>query len=137
MAQAAELAMEMYAAIKSGDFAAVEARLAPDCVIEFYGSDNIPYAGIYRGRAKCMVFFDHVRNDVDILRFDQDECFGDAHNACVTGHLTLRARATGVVYDTAYAHVIRIEDGLWKRFRDFADTEAVAQAFTDHRTRER
>lgn len=35
------------------------------------------------------------------------------------------------------AHEIRIEDGLWKRFRDFADTEVVAHPFTDHRTRER
>lgn len=122
-------ARAVYDTIKAGDFAGLRDHLAEDCVIEFYGPPTIPYAGIFRGRDSCMTFFGHVQNDVDILRFDQEDYFGEGDKVCVTGHLTLRARATGCVYDTEYAHVITLRDGKWVRFRDFADTAVVAHAF--------
>lgn len=134
MLQGVDAAKAVYAAIKLGDFARVRAALTEDCVIEFPGPPTIPYAGIFRGRDKCMVFFDHVQHDVDILRFDQDEYFGTAERVCVTGHLSLRARRTGRVYATDYAHVISLRGAQWTRFRDFADTATVMHAFLDTTT---
>lgn len=131
---ALEAAKEMYAAILVGDFDAVYALMREDCDIEFYGPTSIPYAGIYKGREKCMKFFDHVQNDVVIHEFTQDEYIADKKQVAVVGHLKLEAVATGRVYDTEYAHIIDIEEGLWVRFRDFADTATVAHAFLNTQT---
>lgn len=127
-------AKEMYSAILEGDFTKVYALMREDCDIEFYGPTSIPYAGIYKGREKCMKFFDHVQNDVVIHEFTQDEFIANDRQVAVVGHLKLAAVSTGRVYDTEYAHIIDIEDGLWTRFRDFADTATVAHAFLDTQT---
>jgi ketosteroid isomerase-like protein len=132
--QTLEAAKKVYEAILAGNFDGVRERLHEDCVIEFYGPDTIPYAGVFKGRDKCMDFFGHVQNDVSIHEFTQNEFIANDHQVAVVGHLQLETVSTGRVYDTEYAHIIDIEDGLWRRFRDFADTATVAHAFLDTRT---
>ncbi|MEM6583531.1 MAG: nuclear transport factor 2 family protein [Pseudomonadota bacterium] len=129
-----EAAKKVYEAILAGNFDGVRDRLHEDCVIEFYGPNTIPYAGIFRGRDKCMAFFDHVQQDITIHEFTQDEFIANDSQVAVVGHLHLETRVTKREYYTAYAHIIDIEDGLWRRFRDFADTATVAHAFLDTRT---
>jgi uncharacterized protein len=131
---ALQAARTIYATIHAGDFDGLYDLMDEDCVIEFYGPNTIPYAGIYRGRDMCMKFFDHVRNDVTIFEFTQNEYIANDVQVAVVGHLKLQALATGRVYDTEYAHIIDIRDGKWVRFRDFADTATVAHAFLDTRT---
>jgi len=131
---ALETAKAMYVALLSGDFDKVHAMLHEDCCIDFYGPPSIPYAGLYRGKTLCKKFFDHVQNDVVIHTFTQDEFIANDKQVAVVGHLTLTAVATGRTYDSAYAHIIDIEDGKWIRFRDFADTATVAHAFMDTAT---
>lgn len=131
---ALEIAKSMYQALLSGDFDQVHDHLHENCVIEFYGPNSIPYAGIYRGKEICKKFFDHVQNDVVIHTFTQDEFIAGERQVAVVGHLTLEANATGRVYDSEYAHIIDIEDGKWIRFRDFADTATVAHAFLETAT---
>ena len=126
---ALDIAKTMYAALLDGDFDKVHALLHDDCCIDFYGPSSIPYAGLYRGKAICKKFFDHVQNDVVIHTFTQDEFIANDTQVAVVGHLTLTANATGRIYDTEYAHIITIKDEKWIRFRDFADTATVAHAF--------
>lgn len=131
---ALETAKRSYATILAGDFAGMYKIMREDCVIEFYGPNTIPYAGIYRGRDKCMKFFDHVKDDVVIHEFTQNEFIAGDRQVAVVGHLKLQANSTGHIYDTEYVHIIDIEDGQWVRFRDFADTATVAHAFLDTKT---
>lgn len=131
---ALEAAKNMYETILAGDFDGLYDLMHEDCVIEFYGPTTIPYAGIYKGRDKCMEFFGHVKNDVTIREFSQNEFIANDIQVAVVGHLTLTALSTGRTYDTEYAHIIDIKDGLWTRFRDFADTATVAHAFLDTKT---
>lgn len=126
---------KMYEALLSGNFELVYEMMNEDCVIEFYGPTSVPYAGKYIGREKCMVFFDHVKNDVIIHEFSQDEFIANDVQVAVVGHLKLTAVATGREYDTEYAHIIDIKNGKWSRFRDFADTATVAHAFLETNTR--
>lgn len=131
---ALQAARNMYATILAGDFDGLHDLMDEACVIEFYGPGTIPYAGIYRGRDKCMKFFDHVRNDVIIHEFTQNEYIANDVQVAVVGHLKLEALSTGRIYDTEYAHIIDVRDGKWIRFRDFADTATVAHAFLDTST---
>lgn len=137
MESALDAAKKMYEALLSGDFDRVYEMMNKDCIIEFYGPASVPYAGRYDGREKCMIFFDHVKNDVIIHEFSQDEFIANDMQVAVVGHLKLTAVATGREYDTEYAHIIDIKDGKWSRFRDFADTATVAHAFLNTATRER
>lgn len=131
---ALETARRSYATILAGDFDGMRTIMHEDCEIEFYGPNTIPYAGIYKGREKCMEFFDHVKNDVVIHEFTQDDFIANDTQVAVVGHLKLEALSTGRVYDTAYVHIIDIKGGHWTRFRDFADTATVAHAFLDTKT---
>lgn len=131
---ALDVAKKMYATILNGDWDGVEGLLHEDCVIEFYGPSTIPYAGIYEGRKKSMMFFGHVQDDVVIHEFTQDEFIAGETQVAVVGHLKLQAKSTGVVYDTEYAHIIDVKDEQCIRFRDFADTAIVAHAFHETQT---
>lgn len=137
MVTALEAAKAMYAALLAGDFDQVYENMAEDCVIEFYGPSSVPYAGKFVGRDKCMVFFDHVKDDVVIHEFSQDEFIASDTQVAVIGHLKLTAVITGRTYETEYAHIIDVRDGKWVRFRDFADTATVAHAFLQTETRVR
>jgi len=134
METALDVAKKAYATILAGDWDGMREILHKDCVIEFYGPGVIPYAGIYEGREKSMMFFDHVQNDVVIHEFTQNEFIASETQVAVVGHLKLQANSTGIVYDTEYVHIIDVKDGQWIRFRDFADTAIVAHAFHETQT---
>tara|TARA_R110000850_G_scaffold70053_12_gene155396 strand:+ start:18841 stop:19257 length:417 start_codon:yes stop_codon:yes gene_type:complete len=115
-----------YAAIHAGDFEALFNVLHDDCTIEYYGPASIPFAGFFRGKEKCRIFFGHVANDVDILEFSQKEFLYDGNNAAITGRLILRFHSTDRVYDSEYAHIIEVKDGQVLRFRDFQNSAKAA-----------
>ncbi|MGP1353853.1 MAG: nuclear transport factor 2 family protein [Parasphingopyxis sp.] len=126
-----------YAAIHGGDFDALFDILSDDCTIEYYGPSAIPFAGIFRGKEKCRIFFGHVANDVEIQDFRQEEFIVDGSKSAVVGHLTLKLHAKGRVYDSDYVHVIDVADGKVIRFRDFQDSAKAAFVCADVETPER
>lgn len=126
-----------YGAVHSGDFVGLMAAISDDCVIEYYGPPTIPFAGIFRGKEKCQIFFGHVANDVVIQRFDQKEFIVDGDNAAVVGRLTLELKATGRIYDSPYVHVVNVKGGQVCRFRDFQNTALAAHVAADLSTPER
>lgn len=134
---ARSVADSFYAAIHGGDFDALFDILADDCTIEYYGPSVIPFAGIFRGKEKCRIFFGHVANDVEIQDFRQEEFIADGSKVAVVGHLTLKLHANGRVYDSDYVHVIDVADGQVLRFRDFQDSAKAAFVCTDVETPER
>ena len=131
---AKEAADAFYAAIHGGDFDALFDTLADDCTIEYYGPSVIPFAGIFKGKEKCRVFFGHVAEDVDIIEFRQDEFIVDGDRVAVTGHLTLKMRSNERVYDSEYVHVHSVRNGQIVRFRDFQDSAKAAFVCSDVET---
>lgn len=126
-----ETAHAFYDGIHNGDFDQVFAVLAEDCTIEYYGPSVIPFAGIFKGKEKCHIFFNHVANDVIIKEFRQDTFIAGDNSVAVTGHITLEFNATKRIYDSEYAHVMTIQDGKIKRFQDFQDSAQAAYACAD------
>lgn len=124
-------ARAFYDAIHGGDFDRLFGLLAHDCTIEFPGPSVIPFAGIFRGREKCRIFFDHVRNDVDIREFRQESFMAGDDQVAVTGHLQLRFHATGRDYASDYVHVHTVRNGAITRFRDFQDSAKAAFVCAD------
>ena len=120
-----------YSAIHAGDFDALFATLSDDCTIEYYGPDTIPFAGIFAGKEKCRIFFDHVANDIVIQRFEQNEFIVDGGKAAVAGRLTLEFKVNGRIYDSPYVHLIDVINGKVARFRDFQDSAKAAHVAQD------
>lgn len=128
------VADKYYAAIHGGDFDALFDILSQDCTIEYYGPSNIPFAGIFKGKEKCKIFFGHVANDVVIQHFSQDEFIVDGDQVAVVGRLALEMNSNRRIYDSEYVHVLTIEDGQVVRFRDFQNTAKAAFVCTDVET---
>jgi len=125
-----ETTRQLFAAFGGGDIPAILEFLDDAIVIEFYGPDVIPYAGIYRGKQEARRFFETVLSSVDINQFDPEEMLADEDKVIVTGHLNLTAKSTGKVIDSDFVHVITLAGGKWVRFRDFMDTAVAVQAFS-------
>jgi len=132
-----EAAQAWYAGVHEGDFDKLFGVMSDDCTIEFYGPSVIPFAGIFRGKEKCRIFFGHVGNDVDIEEFRQDEFISERDKVAVTGHLRMVLKATGRLYAADYAHILTIRDGQVVRFRDFQDSAQAAHVAFDLTTPER
>lgn len=134
MTEALAVAEKYYGAIHAGDFGALFDLLADDCVIEYYGPKEIPFAGIFKGKEKCKIFFGHVAEDVVIKDFRQVEFIASDDKVAVTGHLTLEFNETKRIYASEYAHVITVRDGKIVRFRDFQDSAKAAYVCADMQT---
>ena len=120
----------LFAAFGAGDIPGILAWLNDDVVIEFYGPEVIPYAGFYRGLEEARSFFETVLASVDINQFEPQEMLAVEDKVFVTGHLNLKAKATGRIIDSDFVHVITLQNGKWLRFRDFMDTAKAQQAFS-------
>ncbi|QLC25213.1 SnoaL-like domain-containing protein [Parasphingopyxis algicola] len=131
------VADRFYGAIHGGDFDALFDVLSEECTIEYYGPAVIPFAGFFRGKEKCRIFFGHVANDVVIKDFRQEEFIADGDKVAVVGHLTLELNANGRVYDSDYVHVIDVAGGKVIRFRDFQDSAKAAFVCAEVETPER
>lgn len=128
---------EFYASIHAGDFGKLFEILSDDCTIEYYGPSVIPFAGYFRGKEKCRIFFNHVAEDVNIQEFRQDEFISSDDKVAVTGLLTLEFKDTGKIYSSEYAHVITVAGNQIVRFRDFQNSALAAAVCEDVSTPER
>lgn len=124
-----EVTKAVFVCFGNRDVPGILELLADDVVIEFYGPRTIPYANIYRGREQAGRFFETVLSSVDIHQFEPEQFLSDGSMVTVTGQLHLTARSTGRDFRSDFAHVITVENGKWKRFRDFMNTAVAAEAF--------
>lgn len=124
-----QVVQALYQAFGEQDLERILSLMVEDVEIRFYGPSEIPYAGRYRGRDEARKFFEMVAASVDVDRFEPLEFIAQGDQVAVTGALRLRARSTGRVIESDFAHIIDLRGGLWTRFRDFMDTAAAVHAF--------
>ena len=125
---ALDAAKNIYATILAGDFDGLYELMDEKCVIEFYGPNTIPYAGVYRGRDICMKFFDHVQNDVTIHEFSQNEFIANDKQVAVKSVrqarmiMTANALKPYQPQEILPGPVMESEDDLVKGVGDIATT---------------
>ena len=130
MASTVEVTEAVFTRFGEHDVDGIVELLADDIRIQFYGPQEIPYAGDYRGKDAARRFFETVLSSVDIHQFEPEQYLSDGAMVTVTGQLHLTARSTGRDFRSDFAHVITVEEGRWRRFRDFMDTAAAVRAFS-------
>jgi ketosteroid isomerase-like protein len=120
---------EIYEAFGKGDLAAILNLLAGEVDWAYPGPKAIPFSGSWHGRDRVAQFFAAVGEHLEVLDFGVGQFIAQGDAVVVLGRERMRVKGTGRVYETEWAHVYTLREGKVVRFREYANTAAVAQAF--------
>ena len=123
------LAQHIYAAFERRDIASLLTVLANDIDWLFFGPADIPFAGHYQGHDHVAHFFATALETAEFIEFEPREFLAGANSVLVQGYEKVRAKATGKVWETEWAHVFTISNGKIVKMREYYDTAVVAAAF--------
>ncbi len=125
-----EATKTIYAAVPAGDLQTALAHLDPDVRITYYGTENIPYAGDYRGIEEALTFFTKVGQAIEIVEMEAWKFIAQGDDLATWGRQQFRRLDTGHEWESEFAHIITFRDGRWLHFRDFMNSALTLQAFT-------
>jgi ketosteroid isomerase-like protein len=119
----------IYAAVPAGDAETVFSLLDPEVVIRYYGVEDIPYSGVFRGIAGATEFFTRVGESVEVVAMEPYSFISEGDELAVWGRLVFRRIETGEGFASDFAHIITLRDGKWLHFRDFMNSAVAADVF--------
>ncbi|CAM3110210.1 polyketide cyclase [Mycobacterium intermedium] len=125
-----EATRAIYAAVPAGDVDTVLKHLDPEVRITYYGTEQIPYAGDYRGVEQALTFLATVGQTVEVLEMEPWKFIAQGDDLATWGRQRFRRLATGHEWESEFAHIISLRDGRWLYFRDFANSALALAAFT-------
>ncbi len=126
MTQAATLAA-YYAALRDGDFAALERLLAPDIRVEYFGpADALPWSGVHHGFAGYRAFLVQVRAALELVEMVPEATVAEGEWIVSMGRGRWRARVSGREIRVGSTNAFRFRDGLIAEYRVYTDTAAFA-----------
>ena len=126
-----EATRAIYAAVPAGDLGTALSHLDPEVRITYYGTDEIPYAGEYRGIDEATAFFTAVGQAIEIVEMEPWKFIAQGDDLATWGKQRFRRLATGREWESEFAHIITLRDGRWLHFRDFMNSALTLQAFSD------
>jgi ketosteroid isomerase-like protein len=125
-----KLVQGMYAAFAKSDFEGFFAGLSAEVVLESPGPARVPNFGVWRGPGEVGAFFGALGQNEDIRRFEPQEFVANDNQVVVIGIEEATVRTTGRSFSQQFVQVHTIRDGKVVRMRLFADTAAVARAYS-------
>jgi len=127
----ATIAAEMFDAFKRGDVKTLLDHMHPDIRWTIGGSAPIPYARTYQGHNDTATFFSALAKAVTFQEFVPEKILNaDDHTVVSIGHFKGTVNATGKQFSSDWVMIDEFDDdGLVVRFKDYADTQNVANAF--------
>jgi hypothetical protein len=120
----------IYTAVPSGDLQTALDLLDPEVRITYYGTEEIPYAGDYRGFDEAVTFFTRVGSSIAITAMEAWKFIAQGDELASWGMQRFRRLDTGYEWESEFAHIITLRDGKWLYFRDFMNSALTLQAFT-------
>jgi ketosteroid isomerase-like protein len=95
------------------------------------GSAPIPYARTYRGTKDVATFFTELAKAVTFTEFTPEKIVNaDDHTVVTIGHMIFTVNATGKEVKSDLVMISEFdEEGNLVGFRDYVDTQAIANAF--------
>ena len=124
-----EIIKDAYAAFGRGDIDAVLSLQASNVEIEYDGRGHIPWAGSFRGLDGATKFFAAIGTSSEVESFEPRVFIGQDDRVVVLGFEKIRSKRTGRSYESQWPHSFTLVGGKIVKFREYADTAAVAAAF--------
>ncbi|WP_046247247.1 nuclear transport factor 2 family protein [Hymenobacter terrenus] len=90
---------------------------------------RLPLYGTFRGRAGAEAFLQGLADAFQTEQFEHEGLLGDEHTAVAWGSFRHRVRATGRLFESDWALVCRVRDGLIAFHQFYEDTEALERSF--------
>ncbi|WP_341703908.1 nuclear transport factor 2 family protein [Ferrovibrio sp.] len=118
-----------YAALRDGDFAALEQIVAPDVTVRYYGPPGLlPWIGLHEGFAAYRRFLGQVRDALEIVAVEQEAVVAEGEWIVLLGRGQWRAKVSGRDIAVHMTNAFRIRDGRIAEYRVYTDTAAFAAA---------
>lgn len=127
-AEALEVVQTAYAAFGRGDLPAILSLVSENVDWKFFGARGLPYTGAFRTKDEVAKWFASIPEVDDILVFEPREFITGGEHVTVLGWERTRARPSGNIFETEWAHVFTVRGGRVVRFWAMYDTEASAAA---------
>lgn len=124
---AGALVRRVYEAFGKGDVPWILQHVSESVDWELAGAP-LAYGGRRRTRKEVEAFFGQVAEIDDIHGFEPREFIEAGEHVTVLGWERTTARETGVTFETEWAHVFTVRDGLIVRWRGFYNTGARARS---------
>ena len=107
-----ELVKGLYAAFDRGDLPGILQTLAPDIVWNWARVDGIPHSGLRHGPNEVAKFFEEIAAVEEPIDFPRVDFVAQGDRVVVLGKYRARVRATGRIWESDYAHIWTVRDGL-------------------------
>jgi ketosteroid isomerase-like protein len=122
---------QMFDAFKKGDVDKLISFMHPRVVWAVSGTAPIPYARTYRGHKDTATFFAELAKAVTFTEFVPERILNaDDHTVASIGHFTGTVNATGKETKSDWVMILEFdEEGILVRFKDYVDTQNIANAF--------
>jgi ketosteroid isomerase-like protein len=114
----------VYEAFGRADVPTILSLIAPEVDWEFVCPPRVPYSGRRTNRPAVQQFFADIGRSEDVIVLEPLEFIEAGEHVTVLGFKRARAKDTGKVYETQWAHVVTVRDGKIVRCRGFYDTAA-------------
>lgn len=124
-----EIIRDCYERYKAGDISGLMEHLDEDIDLTVPEIENVPYGGIWHGRAAVEKFFEIVESSQEITDYEPREYIAHGDRVVVLGRSTSTVRATGRHYSTEWVHVHTMKNRMITSFAEFFDTAAALRAF--------
>jgi ketosteroid isomerase-like protein len=124
----------MYEAFGRGDIAALLNSLADNVEWVCPGPASIPQSGRYRGPGEVAGFFQKVAETTEFDRFKVEQYVEQGDVVVALGSYSGRSKPLQKEVRSDWAMMFTLRNGKVTRFQEYADTAAIATAYTGSAT---
>lgn len=124
-----QIMRECYDSYRSGDVDALLERFDDDVYLIMPEIENVPYGGIWHGKAAAAKFFELLTLTEELTDFEACEFIAQGDRVAVVGRMTSTVRSTGRHFSTEFVHIHTVVNNLVRNFSLYFDTARVLRAY--------
>jgi ketosteroid isomerase-like protein len=128
----AQLLDKYYEAIKRGDSTALESCISPGFVLNWQGSQRIPWAGVWQGAEGVQKFMSVLGQHLEVLEIVRLHTFEDAEVTVSVLKGRWRMKASGVEISALAGNLFTFADGRINSYTVMNNSAAFAEEFAQN-----
>ncbi len=124
-----QVVQRAYELFGQGDVEGLLELIDPEVEWHHPEAPEIPWAGEGHGRSGARRFFEAIAGESEVEVFEPRTFLSRGDLVVVLGFERVRARRTGRVYETHWAHAFTVGGGKITSYREYTDTLGATAAF--------
>ena len=124
-----EIVQQAYQNFQSGNIPAMLAQMDAEVEWQLPKIPNARISGSRRGHDAVKEFFTSLAADQETVLFEPREFVTQDDTVIALGHYAWRVNETGKSFESDFAHVFTLRNGMVTRFRELFDSAAAVEAY--------